>query len=257
MNKVAKAVYSFILAVSLSLVPLSQARQIRPPKGFDGKVYKGSLALYASSEQIGVTDKFICSAQVIAKVQGGYELLSAGHCTPANTQELPSDMTFKVATDLGESLMPVTLVAAKMEEPVDWAVYYFPTNKDFPVIPLGDEGDIRINDKTVDVNYSLALAKEVSLGVVSSTVQAQGDMKGFFEVTQFDSHGASGSSVISERTKKVIGIVIAGVDGTTTPTWVEPASVISKEIEKVNVASNIPFSPKPSGKENLESIPVW
>src|SRR5205807_2284135 len=119
--------------------------------------------------------------QVIAKVEGGYELLSAGHCTPANVQELPPDMSFKVADDLHGPLMPVTLVAARMDEPVDWAIYYLKTDKKYPVVPLGDERLVRINEKTIDVNYSLGLAKEVSMGVVSSKTQTDGPMKGFFE----------------------------------------------------------------------------
>lgn len=233
-----------LLAVLL-LASTTQAKGVKPLKGFDAKVYNGSLALYASSKSLDITDRFICSTQVIEKVDGGYELLSAGHCTPANSEELPGDMTFKVSEDLGQPLMPVTLIAAKMDEPVDWAIYYFPTKKKYSVTHLGDESDVRLNSKTIDVNFSLALAKEVSMGVVSSTVQTQGHAKGFFEVTQFDSHGASGSSVVSESTKKVIGIVIAGVDGTTTPTWVEPASVISKQIAGIDVTQNVPYIAAP------------
>src|SRR5271170_4814483 len=233
------------LALALLLASTLQAKTVKPLRGFDEKVYDGSLALYASSESRSITDKFICSAQVIAKVKGGYELLSAGHCTPANSEELPGDMTFKAAEDLGRPLMPVTLIAAHEDGANDWAVYYLPTKKKYPVVLLGDESDVHLNSKTIDVNFSLALAKEVSMGVISSTVQTQGDMKGFFEVTQFDSHGASGSSIVSEKTHKVIGIVIAGVDGTTTPTWVEPASAISKQIAGIDVTRNVPYIPAP------------
>jgi S1-C subfamily serine protease len=171
---------------------------------------------------------------VIAKVDGGYELLSAGHCTPANPK-LPSDMTFSVADDMNGALTPVTLVASKMQEPIDWAVYYLKTNKKYPVIALGDERKTQINDKTIDVNFSMALAKEVSMGVISSSVQTDGEMKGFFQVTQFVSHGASGSSVVSEKQHAIIGIVIAGIDGATLPTCVEPISVIRMEISNLDV----------------------
>src|SRR5208282_2957717 len=241
-----RKIFSLALSLVLAAAPLfALGSGIAKPKGFDGKVYDGALALYASSASLGIQERFICTVQVIDKVKGGYELLGAGHCTPANTDELPSDMTFSVATDLGGTLMPVKLVASKMEEPLDYAIYYLPTKMNLPVIPLGDEHEMRIGDKTVDVNFSLALAKEVSLGVVSSQVQSGGEADGFFEVTQFDSHGASGSSIVSEKTHKVIGIVIAGVDGTTTPTWVEPASTISKQIAGIDVARNVPYIPAP------------
>ena len=259
--KVGRKLFSLALSLVLAAAPLfALGSSIAKPKGFDGKVYDGALALYASSESLNVKDRFICSAQVIAKVKGGYELLSAGHCTPANTDELPSDMTFSVATDLGATLMPVKLVASKMEEPLDYAIYYLPTKMNLPVIPLGDEHEMRIGDKTVDVNFSLALAKEVSLGVVSSQVQSGGEADGFFEVTQFDSHGASGSSVVSERTKKVIGIVIAGIDGATVPSFIEPISTIEKEIAGVDVvtapAKVFPKSASQDSQEDL-GIDLW
>jgi hypothetical protein len=225
-----RKILSLTLAAALSLAPLCSAK-IKPLRGFDQKVYQGSLALYASSESLKIKDRFICSTQVVEKIEGGYKLLSAGHCTPANLQ-LPSDMTFSVSPDLGQPLMPVNLIAATLNENEDWSVFYFQTDKKMSVIEMGDENDARINDKTIDVNFSLALAKEVSMGRVSSTVQDQGDMKGFFQVTQFDSHGASGSSVVDERTHKIIGIVIAGVDGATVPTFVEPISKIKKAMSK-------------------------
>lgn len=231
MRKLLSLVAALLLSVSVSA-------GIKPLSGFDKKVYDGSLALYASSKLEGRTDKFICTAQVVAKVKGGYELLSAGHCTPSNQNgELPPDLTYKVADELGGPLYPVTLVAAYNKEPVDWALYYFKTDREYPVIELGDENDIALNSPTIDVNFSLGIAKEVSLGVVSSYVQTQGPMKGFYEVTEFDSHGASGSAVVSEKTKKIIGVVIAGVDGTVTPTWVEPASVIQGQIAGIDVTT--------------------
>lgn len=241
-----KRFLSLVLSLCVATATFSSGLSIAPPKGFDGKVYKGSFALYASSEELGIKDKFICSAQAVAKVNGGYELLSAGHCTPANAA-LPTDMTFSVAEDLGGPLLPVKLAAAKLDGSSDWSIYYLQTNKKYPVAALGSEAEMTIGDKTVDVNFSLALAKEVSWGYVSSKLQKDGPMAGFFQVTQFDSHGASGSSVVSERTHQVIGIVIAGVDGTTTPTWVEPISLIKAQIAGIDVTQVAPFAPSIKG----------
>ena len=239
-----KKILSLALAVAMLLAPLCTLAEIKGLTGFDKKVYDGAMALYASSESYRIKDRFICSAQVVEKIEGGYKLLSAGHCTPANA-DLPSDMTFSVASDLGKPLTPVKLMAAKLNDSEDWSVFYLATDKKLSVVSLGDENNAKINDKTIDVNFSLSLAKEVSMGLVSSTVQNQGPMAGFFQVTQFDSHGASGSSVVDERTKKVIGIVIAGVDGTTTPTWIEPISVIEKAVNKAALprSANTKFDP--------------
>lgn len=236
-----KRILSALLAAVLFVAPAFA--DVKPLKGFDKKVYDGSFALYASSHQLGIRDRFICSAQAIKKVDGGYFLLSAGHCTPANSEELPPDMEFSVAEDLGGDLTPVVLVQAALENStgLDYSEFYLRTNKQYPVMELGDESDARLGDKTIDVNFSLALAKYVSYGRVSSEVSKDGEAKGRLGVDQFDSHGASGSSVVDERTKKVIGIVVAGVDGATTATWVEPIS----RIKKILAQATLPRSTRP------------
>jgi hypothetical protein len=223
---------SLVLALMIALAPVCTSAEIKGLRGFDKKVYDGALALYASSEQLGIKDRFICTAQVVDKIDGGYELLSAGHCTSAN-QGLPSDMTFSATPVLDGPLTPVKLMAATLSDTEDWSVFYMETKQKFPVMQLGNENDAQLNDKTIDVNFSLALAKEVSMGLVSSTVMKSGPMAGFFQVTQFDSHGASGSSVVDEHTKKIIGIVIAGIDGATVPTFIEPITTIEKGMSKV------------------------
>lgn len=226
-----KRVLSALLALILSVAP--SFANVKSLKGFDKRVYGGALALYASSHDLGIRDRFICTVQVVGSAGNrGYYLLGAGHCTPANPG-LPKDMEFSVAEDIDGSLTPVTLIQSTMNGPLDYAEYYLRTDKKYPVLALGDESDARIGDETIDVNFSLALGKFASRGRVSSKVIESGDMKGFFGVDEFDSHGASGSSVVDKRTKKIIGIVIAGVDGATVSTWVEPISTIKKELSKV------------------------
>src|SRR5579859_244119 len=256
-----RRVLSVLLAMVLSVAPAFA--NVKDLKGFDKKVYDGDLALYASSHDLGIRDRFICTVQVISKAgDRGYYLLGAGHCTPANP-DLPKDMEFSVAEDINGSLTLVTLLQSAMNEPLDYAEYYLRTDKKYPVTPLGDEGDARIGDQTIDVNFSLALGKFASNGRVSSKVAQSGEMKGFFGVDEFDSHGASGSSVVDKRTKKVIGIVIAGVDGATVSTWVEPISVIKKELARVTlprstkpyVRSKSPVS-VPSVDDSMPKLPV-
>lgn len=233
-----KRILSVLLAAILFAAPAFA--NVKDLKGFDKKVYDGALALYASSHDLGIRDRFICTVQVVGKADRGYYLLGAGHCTPANP-DLPKDMEFSVAEDINGSLTPVMLIQSEMNEPVDYAEYYLRTDKKYPVTALGDESDARIGDETINGNFSLALGKFASRGRVSSKVAESGDMKGFLGVDEFDSHGASGSSVVDERTKKIIGIVIAGVDGATVSTWVEPISVIKKALSK----ATLPRSTKP------------
>ncbi len=258
-----KRVLSILLAAALAVAPMFA--NVKDVKGFDKKVYDGALALYASSHSLGIKDRFICTVQVFRKVGNeGYLLLSAGHCTPANP-DMPADMEFAVADDLGGTLTSVKLLQSKMDvaNRIDYAEYYLRTTEKYPVMELGDESDATIGDETVDVNFSLALGKFVSKGRISSKVITSGDMTGFFGVDEFDSHGASGSAVIDEHTKKIIGIVIAGVDGATVSTWVEPASTIRKALMKGTLPrSDVPYVQKqypnyvPDADDVIPALPV-
>lgn len=234
-----KRALSALLAAVLAVAPVFA--NVKDLKGFDKKVYDGAFALYASSHSLGIRDRFICTAQAVkADGHGGYILLSAGHCTTANP-EMPRDLEFSVAEDLGGSLMPVVLLQSAFEDydktktRLDFAEFYLRTDKKYPVTQLGDENDARLEDPTVNVNFSLELNKFVSLGHVSGKVEANGDMVNEIAVDQFSSHGASGSSVVDKRTKKVIGILVAGVDGTTTAAWVEPISRIKKFLNRATL----------------------
>jgi hypothetical protein len=229
--KVSKAIRSIALAMVILLTPALACANIKEPKGFDHKVYASTFALYGSSGS--TQDRFLCTVTAYEKVQDGYLLIGAGHCTGANP-DLPPDLTFKVSTDLGTDKVPVALLKSAMEEPLDYAVYFMPSTVKYPTIAMGNESQDRIGDRTVDVNFSLDAAKQVASGVIASTViSAAGqhdDLSGFFLVTQMDSHGASGSSVVSEKTRKIIGLVIAGWDGATMPSIVEPISKVEKEL---------------------------
>lgn len=243
-----KSLAALLIAASLTFTTSAYGKGIGEPKGFENQVYHASLALYGTLPQGSEVDghfvlqartNFLCTVTAIKKVKGGYILLGAGHCTAKGNSELPSALEYSVAENIGEKLMSVQLLKAKLDEPknIDFAVYYLKTDKELPVIEIGDESEVYVGSKTIDVNFSLGetLTKELSEGYVSSVVAEKGKLKGFYLVTQFDSHGASGSAVVSEETHKIIGLVVAGVDGTTTPTIVEPISVISAEVQTTQI----------------------
>ena len=230
----------------------SELRSVKRPHGFDNEVYSASMALYGTlpAHMDGVMPipeqtHFLCTVTSYEKVDGGYMLIGAGHCTgQANSEELPEDLKYSVSDNIGTKKTPVVLLQAVMSKKMDgnkdyldYAVYYMPTNRSFPVIPLGDENDVEIGSNTVDVNFSLGekLTKELSKGYVSSEVAKEPSlMAGMMLVTQFDSHGASGSAIVSEKTHKIIGLVIAGYDGTTTPTIAIPMSKIKALVQAVH-----------------------
>jgi hypothetical protein len=248
-----KRMAAAVLALILTLATLSFGKNIKEPKGFDAKVFHASMAMYDTSEIAGITDpKFICSVTAYKKVDKGYLVIGAGHCTSENP-ELPPDMKYYAAEDIGKPVMPMQLIMAEMgttESGIyyDYAIYFLPSRYAMSkgsvdckpsVIPLGDERDLRVGDKTVDVNFSLGVAKMTSPGVIVSQETPSPQLpQGFFLVQQFDSHGASGSAVVSEKTHKIIGLVIAGWDGATMPSAVEGISHIDERLEKLHVVFN-------------------
>ncbi len=234
------------LLLTLFLAVGTFAKTISEPKGFTKKLYDASYALYATSADRGfTTPRFICTVTNIEKFQEGYLFLGAGHCTSVNP-ELSDDMQFFVATDLDHIPQPVELLTARMKEnfkptevagnQLDYALFYLKTKAKLPTIDLGDEGSLRIGDKTINVNYSLGLTKYVAPGIVSSKVALKGESAGFFGVQMFMSHGASGSSVVDVKTHKIVGLVIAGEDGATVPAWIEPISTIRAALATTDLA---------------------
>jgi trypsin-like peptidase len=229
------------------LMTASQAFGIGLPKGFDGKVYKASMALYGTlpkgtvfeDDEVQSEDvtHFLCTVTAFKKVKGGYALIGAGHCTADANPNLPKDLVYSVSENIGEQRTIVQLLKAKVDETSgeDFAVYILKSDKNIKPIAIGSENEVNVGAETVDVNFSLGerLTKQLSKGYISSIIAEKGKIKGFYLVTQFDSHGASGSAVVSEKTHKIIGLVIGGYDGSTTPTICEPISRIATEIQMV------------------------
>ena len=241
MKRFLSLILSFVFAVGLF------AGSIKPPKGFTKHVYDASYALYATSVDRGFSEpKFICTVTAIQKIQDGYLLLGAGHCTVVNP-DLPDDMKFFVETDLQRTPVSVELLTARFTEqfgiptttPIttayDYALFYLKTTEKIPTIQVGNENSLHIGSPTINVNFSEGQAKYVSPGIVSTLTITKGVTNGFFGVQEFASHGASGSSVVDPKTKKIVGLIIAGDDGETLPNWVEPISLVEADLNSVNV----------------------
>jgi hypothetical protein len=246
------------------------AGSIRTPKGFEKKVYSATYALYATSEhRERPTPKFLCTVTAFQKFQEGYLFLGAGHCTTANPQ-LPDDLKFFIASDIDYGPRPIELIkvgfvdifieenAKKHLQLLDYAVFYLKTTEPIPTISLGDEGSLKIGSKTLNVNFSEGQAKYVSPGIVNTTVVVTGDMLGFFGVQEFATHGASGSSVVDLKTKKIVGLLIAGNEGVILPAWVEPISTVEKDLKGADFGKLIehPEIPKAQRPQDDDEDPI-
>jgi hypothetical protein len=213
----------FLIAVLLFLLTgLSMgADSIRAPKGFAGKLYAGTLALYGTQ---GPITHFVCTAFPYEKIPGGYRVMSAGHCV----QGIPPGIDFSVAEQIGGPALPVTMVKAYLGDGTDFSIFELKTTKQYPVFNLGTEKGMRIGDRVINPNFALGLGKQLSRGVVSSgtltaTRECDSNCAGGFMVQMYGAQGSSGSPVLSEKTHKVVGICVYGFEGTVGFT-VEPIS---------------------------------
>jgi len=113
-------------------------------------------------------------------------------------------------------------------------------------VPFGDERKERIGNQTVNVNFSLGITKEVSMGVIQSQLITTNEVSigplhsmkvgGMFLDSEFASHGASGSAVVSQKTHKIIGLLVSGMDGLTMPPFIEPITLIEADLVKQDLS---------------------
>jgi hypothetical protein len=202
------------------------ATSIQAPKGFAGTLYRGTLALYAIQ---GDRTRFLCTTEPFEKIAGGYHLISAGHCV----QLVPADVKFFVADDIGGPLTPVTMLKAHLGDDLDFSEFELKTARAYPIFELGDERDMRVGDAVINPNFAGGVVKQLGFGTISSgTIPVSpkcevDDCAGYFLVQIYGMGGSSGSAVISDKTHKVIGLVVMGF-GAPIGFGVEPISKFAR-----------------------------
>lgn len=186
--------------------PMS-ADSIRAPKGFAGKLYAGTLAMYG---QLGEKIYFLCTVEPYEKTANGYHLLTAGHCIQTN----PIAVTYSVAEYIGGPRIPVTVTKAHFGDGFDFAILDLKTTAKYPLFELGDEKELRVGDRVISPNFSGGLVKQLSLGRVSSGIVAPSQRcpadscSGDYMVQMDGGPGGSGSAVVSAKTHKVVGLLV-------------------------------------------------
>jgi hypothetical protein len=200
----------FLILIALCLLSVFSiyAESFHEPRGFAGKAMSSTFALYAT---LGPITHFDCTIEPIAKIEGGYRLLTAGHCV----QEVPDHMQFSVANEIGGTLYPVTLVKAVDDGNLDFALFDLKTTKKYFVFDLGLTDTVTVGDHTINPNFALGLGKQLSYGIISSRqliasedCDADDDCVGAFLVQAYGGPGASGSAVLSAKTHRIIGLAV-------------------------------------------------
>src|SRR5580693_140482 len=127
------------LFLTLALAIATLAGSINPPIGWAGQMFASTFALYGTK---GTKTHFLCTAEPIEKIAGGYRLLTAGHCV----QLSPDGLLFSVSEEIGGPKTTVTLVKARLDENVDFALFDLQTLKEYTVFPLGNENELHVGD---------------------------------------------------------------------------------------------------------------
>jgi len=215
--KMKRRILAALAGLMLACAPLGA---IAPPSGRDGKVWRSSVLIEATSAEAGInTPKSLCSGNVIRRTKHGIIVMTAGHCGPANP-DLPDDLVLSVAHDIDTPPQTATILIDKMatDESLDVMLLYVPVAKpkDWQPIELGSDSTLRVGDKTLTVGFPLTAAKVLSRGTVVSIENLTKDWpKGYFLVDDTTTHGNSGSGVTKDG--KIVGLVIMGVDGANFP----------------------------------------
>ncbi len=223
------------------------AGSIQAPTGFAGQLWNNTFALYGSRN---TKTHFLCTAEPIAKIDGGYQLLTAGHCV----QLVPADIQFSVSDEIGSPRTNVTLVKAVLGGGMDFAIFDLKTSKKYTPFVLGDESELKIGDGTINPNFALGANKQLSYGTVSSMVIptseecAVDECSGTFIVQEYAGPGASGSAVLSAKTHKVVGVLVWEFEEGKPGFGVEPISNFAKFMAGPN-------QPHPGTKAAVVTIP--
>jgi Trypsin-like peptidase domain len=263
MRKVLGLVLSFLLA-SMPVFAAQEVDRTKMSKSHQ-RAYDAALALYGTYQG---TTHFLCSTTVVASREtarqeantGKYEylLLTAGHCITGDG--LPQGLQFGVREDIAPEspkpeLIPAMVVKAENTVKYDFAVLDIVTDKVFPVIDIDFNYVPAPEDKVYDVNFSIGIAKQVALGTVATKVMGDGSApercdicKGRYMVHIFAGPGASGSSVISEKTGKIIGVGEFGFPGDTLGLGVETTFAFNQWLV---TAKNETESPKGQSPQSV------
>lgn len=194
---------ALVLASPSFLLP-----SVTQPPNLHQQGYDATFALYA---QKGDKVHFLCTATAYEKRGDTYRLITAGHCFT----DLVDGITFSVAKQIGGTRMPVTVLKYTLKDDVDFGVIELKSTETYPLVELATKFNERIGSRVFVPHFTEGLYEQVSEGPIASTVMggniAPEDCSHCNHIVMahlFGGPGMSGAAVISERTHKIIGIVV-------------------------------------------------
>lgn len=164
------------------------------------------------------------------KVITGYHFITAAHCIgpddtskerAADTKTTPFFITYdQTAVKTFHAAHPVFVGYQSRGE--DFAMFRVNTSEDWATTPLGDEKKASDGDEIINVSAPLGLGKQVLVGSISSVFLdrplIQGDINWTGTITLSlpgVNGGSSGSAIVSEEQKAIVGFLVGTVGGET------------------------------------------
>jgi S1-C subfamily serine protease len=201
-------------AVTVSIAPASTAAT----EPLASRVYKAVTLLYSQDESGGM--HMHCTATAYKKTDKGYRFVTASHCVPGETEEEQKDIKYFITADAeGEkTYIKASLVAASDKTSgEDFAIFQVDTQAVFSVIPLGDNTKLHLGSPVIDVAGPLGLGKQFFQGYVSNLKLDRPKLdageiqwKDVMLVMIGSGPGSSGSSIVSEDQKAIVGFLVGG-----------------------------------------------
>jgi hypothetical protein len=250
-----------VLLLVLILLPNSvRSAETRPQ--FVQKVYASVALLYKQTEDGGM--KMTCTATAYKKLDkdAGYRFVSASHCVSGETdQEQKASKYFITFDTTGEkTFIPASLVmAGDRKVGDDFSIFEVKTAAKLETVPLGDSDKLTIGDAVVNVASPLGLGKQFFQGYISDTVVDRppldaGDVqwKDVILVAIGGGPGSSGSSIVSEDQRAIIGFLVGSFgEGSNIGHIVVPVSKFKKFETAVD---NHTYKKTPPKSESLKSL---
>lgn len=215
-----KIIVALVLSVLL-FVGSVQAAETRPQ--FVQRVYNSVALLYKQTEDGGM--KMACTATAYRKLEkdAGYRFVSASHCVEGDTDvEQKAGKYFITFDMIGEkTFIPAKLVmAGDRKVGDDFSIFEVKTAQSIEVVGLGDNTKLAVGDAVVNVASPLGLGKMYFQGYMSNLLIDRPPMdagevqwSGVMLVVIGGGPGSSGSAIISEDQRAIIGFLVGTAGG--------------------------------------------
>lgn len=223
-----RTLITLLLTLALSVPSLAQTSKPPVDQALASQAVRSVALLY--SQNAGGSLRMHCTATAYDKEDGGYKFVTAAHCVGeddrthqkvADTEDIPFYITFDERGD--KTFYPAQVKGVGYQSRGDdFVILHVKTKQEWHTVPLGDEGQVDVEkpETTAILNVAspLGLGKQVFRGYISSVyldrpvVQGDINWKGAMLLSIQSGPGSSGSALISEHQKAIVGFLVGGID---------------------------------------------